>query len=179
MLYFAFGSNLSLQQMSKRCPQSRFIGRAILPDYRWQINQRGYANVVQCCGSSVHGLVYLLEAADEVSLDRSEGVGIGAYSKDYCDVLLYPAAVELQKQPDQVRSAIDGDQQGAHPPEQRPHLQENTLVYLSTHYIKPGAPHEEYIHRINTGIRDAVSLGVPPAFFENAVRPLVPSELEG
>lgn len=176
MLYFAFGSNLWLQQMSQRCPQSRFVGRAILPDYRWQINERGYANVVHCYGSCVHGLAYSLEVADEASLDRSEGVGIGAYSKAYCDVMLYPAAAGLQKQPDYVMISLEDDYHSVRPPEQKPRLHENALVYLSTHYVSPGAPHEEYIDRINMGIRDAVTLGIPSAFFENVVRPLVPAE---
>ena len=79
-LYFAFGSNLHLGQMARRCPESRFIGTAILQDYRFQINQRGFANTVYSPGDQVEGLVYLLSRFDEERLDRSEGVPT-AYQK--------------------------------------------------------------------------------------------------
>ncbi|KAF7907216.1 uncharacterized protein EAF01_004803 [Botrytis porri] len=47
-LYFAYGSNLSLTQMQTRCPDSTYIGMGVLQNYRWIVNQRGYANVVFC-----------------------------------------------------------------------------------------------------------------------------------
>ena len=34
--------------MSGRCPGSSFVGRDVLHGYRWQINERGYANIVKC-----------------------------------------------------------------------------------------------------------------------------------
>ncbi|KAL9584321.1 MAG: hypothetical protein Q9203_004702, partial [Teloschistes exilis] len=40
-LYFAYGSNLWLHQMSLRCPSSVYVGVARLPNYRWIINARG------------------------------------------------------------------------------------------------------------------------------------------
>lgn len=45
-LYFAYGSNLSPQQMAHRCPDSIFLGKATLRWWRWQVNERGVANVV-------------------------------------------------------------------------------------------------------------------------------------
>ena len=80
-LYFAYGSNLHLAQMSRRCPRSAFLGRAILRGYRWQINERGVANIVKSKNSSVQGLVYCLGDGDEESLDGSEGVLAGFYEK--------------------------------------------------------------------------------------------------
>ena len=46
-VYFAYGSNLSLTQMTFRCPGSTMIGIALLRDWTWIINTRGYANVIQ------------------------------------------------------------------------------------------------------------------------------------
>lgn len=80
-LYFAFGSNMHLTQMAKRCPQSRYTGTAKLHNYQFQINQRGFANVIPSNGSYVEGLVYLLSPDDEASLDRSEGVAKACYQK--------------------------------------------------------------------------------------------------
>ncbi|TGO66710.1 hypothetical protein BELL_0938g00010 [Botrytis elliptica] len=47
-LYFAYGSNLSLKQMKTRCPDSTYVGTGVLQNYRWIVNQRGYANIVFC-----------------------------------------------------------------------------------------------------------------------------------
>ncbi|KAF3240458.1 hypothetical protein TWF128_011290 [Orbilia oligospora] len=73
-LYFAYGSNLSFEQMARRCPQSRYVGRARLHGYQFQINERGYANVVERPGLFVEGLCYRLHPEDEARLDRAEGV---------------------------------------------------------------------------------------------------------
>ena len=45
--YFGYGSNMRKDQMIQRCPQSKFIGIGCLDGWRWQINERGYANVVE------------------------------------------------------------------------------------------------------------------------------------
>src|SRR6478609_7450773 len=72
-LYFAYGSNLHLAQMAHRCPGSVFKGKAILDSYRWQINERGVANVVESGSDhSVEGLLYMIGPKDERTLDRSE-----------------------------------------------------------------------------------------------------------
>ncbi|KAF5548139.1 hypothetical protein FNAPI_8332 [Fusarium napiforme] len=81
-LYFAYGSNLHLAQMAHRCPGSVFKGKATLDSYRWQINERGVANVVESGSEhSVEGLLYMIGPKDERTLDRSEGVSKGFYQK--------------------------------------------------------------------------------------------------
>ncbi|KAF4496240.1 hypothetical protein FAGAP_7610 [Fusarium agapanthi] len=81
-LYFAYGSNLHLAQMAHRCPGSVFKGKATLESYRWQINERGVANVVGSGSDhSVEGLLYMIGPKDERTLDRSEGVSKGFYQK--------------------------------------------------------------------------------------------------
>jgi gamma-glutamylcyclotransferase len=94
-IYFAFGSNLHLQQMANRCPESRLLGIGRLHGYRWQINERGYANVITHDASFVDGICYLLNQADEASLDINEGVRIEAYEKRMLDieVICRPAAL--------------------------------------------------------------------------------------
>jgi len=91
-IYFAFGSNLHLGQMAKRCPESRYIGTGILHDYRFQINQRGFANVLHSLGNHVEGLFYLISQTNEGRLDRSEGVPT-SYQKKYLTVEVFTAAV--------------------------------------------------------------------------------------
>ena len=44
--YFAYGSNLDLLQMKKRCPLSKLISKGKLPDYRLTFNR--YAEGWDC-----------------------------------------------------------------------------------------------------------------------------------
>lgn len=82
--YFGYGSNLWKHQMVKRCPTSEYLGVARLSGYRWIINERGYANVVEMAGNKtegetkdvVWGLVYKLQREDEQGLDKNEGVPV-------------------------------------------------------------------------------------------------------
>ncbi|KAK4043962.1 hypothetical protein C8A01DRAFT_43128 [Parachaetomium inaequale] len=191
-LYFAYGSNLSLSQMAARCPDSYLVGRAVLSDYRWQINERGFANLTPCAGYAVHGLVFELDGSsgggseDERRLDRSEGVHSGAYAKVHLPVVLYPAAAAMQLR---TRGIVEAGGPGAvlasvrssssrrgsvMLEEQPPRVERDVLVYLSDVFVRPGDPRDEYVDRINRGIVDAVALGVPAEFFENVVRGYVP-----
>ncbi|KAK4130880.1 hypothetical protein BT67DRAFT_351019, partial [Trichocladium antarcticum] len=199
-LYFAYGSNLALGQMAARCPGSSYVGRAVLPDYRWQINERGYANILPAAGSSVHGLVFELggldpssasasasasasSSSDEARLDRSEGVHSGAYAKALCAVVLYPArravkteraAARMEREGDLVAGGIGGGGGGGGGWEGFPRVEEDVLVYLSDEFVRPGRPRDEYVDRMNDGVRDAVEMGVPAAYFTNVVREWVP-----
>ncbi|KAI8951759.1 hypothetical protein F4801DRAFT_261652 [Xylaria longipes] len=76
--------------MVNRCPASVFKGKAVLSGYRWQINDRGVANVVKSIDDSVEGLLYLVNPKDERSLDRSEGVAKGFYQKHLLTVTFEP-----------------------------------------------------------------------------------------
>lgn len=92
-LYFAFGSNMHLGQMHRRCPVSRYIGTAILPNYRFHINSRGYANVLFSAGDCVEGLVYLITEDDQMKLDMYEGVSTGCYEKQLLLIEVCPASI--------------------------------------------------------------------------------------
>ncbi|RWA03209.1 hypothetical protein EKO27_g11895 [Xylaria grammica] len=179
-LYFAYGSNLWLKQMATRCPNSYYVGRAVLPDYRWLINERGFANIVPASGYTVHGLVYELGAGDEARLDRSEGVSKRAYSKDYLPLLLHraPRALRIPTQslvedggPERVIGALQLQRTSAR--KHRAYLHSKVLVYISYDYVAPGDPRTEYVDRMNYGIRDAIAMGVPEDFFQTALYPLL------
>lgn len=77
--YFAYGSNLDVEQMRERCPSARPLFRARLPDHRLDftyLSHRwagGAADVVPHFGDSVWGVVYELSVADLPRLDRQEG----------------------------------------------------------------------------------------------------------
>lgn len=84
--YFAYGSNLSLAQMARRCPGSRAGGPATLHGWRFRIMGRGYATIVREPGAVVHGLLWNLQAGDEKALDEYEGVAEGHYTKETVEV---------------------------------------------------------------------------------------------
>lgn len=80
-LYFAYGSNLDVAQMRERCPDSRPMHPATLPDYRLVfsgISRRwgnaGSASVMAQPGAEVAGLVYRMPPGDIATLDGYESV---------------------------------------------------------------------------------------------------------
>jgi len=87
-LHFAYGSNLWLEQMYKRCPDYKFVGKGKLKGYRWIISQRGYANIIKSENDEVQGVIFKISPKDEESLDFWEGVKNGFYNKEYLSVLL-------------------------------------------------------------------------------------------
>jgi len=181
-LYFAYGSNLHLEQMARRCPNSTYIGRAILNDFRWQINERGYANVVSDKSDIVHGLVYELDGDDEACLDRNEGVAIRCYSKAYYPVSLFPPSPLLYRRPVKWIVENGGPQSilesageaGGDTKEGLSRLESDVLVYVSFDFVTDSKPRDEYIDRINFGIADAVALGADDCFFDKTVRHYIP-----
>ncbi|KAF2019310.1 hypothetical protein BU24DRAFT_431171 [Aaosphaeria arxii CBS 175.79] len=168
-IYFGYGSNLWLHQMDLRCPTSQYLGVARLNNYRWLINDRGYANVVEVTNSSrtnepspyedvVYGLVYSLEKEDERRLDLNEGVPI-AYTKELlpCDVWQSEDGkpVDVSKKPDS---------------------EEKMLVYIDRNRTTPSTPKTEYIYRMNRGISDALKQGVPQKYVDDVMRKFIPSD---
>ena len=44
-LYFAYGSNMDMQQMRSRCPSARFIGLSNIKNFEYYIDKRGVASL--------------------------------------------------------------------------------------------------------------------------------------
>jgi hypothetical protein len=79
--YFAYGSNMVLEAMRERCPTARALAPAVLADWRYRINDRGFATVVPEVGSVVHGLLWEIDAEAEAALDVYEALDEGMYLK--------------------------------------------------------------------------------------------------
>lgn len=171
-LYLGYGSNLWQHQMSVRCPSSVYIGVARLRGYRWIINARGFANVVECPPhhddddddlptkeeeeeEEVYGLVYRLTSGDEAGLDKNEGVP-WAYTKEIVEVEVW-------------------DKGGC---ESGKGKKEEVLLYIDRKRMVEDQPREEYVGRMNMGIRDAVERGVPRGYVEGVLRRFIPEEGE-
>ena len=81
-LYFAYGSNLDLEQMAQRCPDAEIVGPVRLENYELRFRGSGFATVAPKKGSVVYGLVWKLTPNCEQSLDRYEGYP-RFYRRDY------------------------------------------------------------------------------------------------
>jgi len=72
-LYFAYGSNINLDQMAYRCPDAQVVGPVVLEGYELLFRRGGFATIEPCEGSQVHGLLWSITPECERSLDRYEG----------------------------------------------------------------------------------------------------------
>ena len=78
MYYFAYASNLNLDQMETRCPDAKTLFKATLPNYRlvfsgWSRELKGgKANIRLNQGEKVLGAIYDVSEQDMKKLDRYE-----------------------------------------------------------------------------------------------------------
>lgn len=79
--YFAYGSNLDVTQMTRRCPDASDPRPAALADHDWLINERGVATVEPLDGARVHGVLWQISDHDLTVLDSAEGVPV-RYRRD-------------------------------------------------------------------------------------------------
>jgi len=84
-LYFAYGSNLHMDQMAARCPGSEPLSKCKLPD--WRLVFRGVADIEPCHRDHVQGAIYVITDECERALDRYEGWP-RLYRKEYFMVRL-------------------------------------------------------------------------------------------
>ncbi|KAF8483664.1 Butirosin biosynthesis, BtrG-like protein [Russula ochroleuca] len=153
-LYFGYGSNVWIDQMNRRCPESRYVGTAVLQDWCWIINQRGYANVIPSPGDHVLGFIYELNPTDEASLDRYESA---------------PRIYEKRTMPVQlISSPSDG--------ETVTKKTTNALVYIDFVNTSRDVPKAEYIHRINMALQDGLKMGISQSYIDKYIRPFIPAE---
>ncbi|KAI0436990.1 hypothetical protein F4803DRAFT_571393 [Xylaria telfairii] len=200
-LYFAYGSNLSTAQMRSRCPSSTPVGLAHLTGWTWIINERGYANIVAkkyrdsphngtvdraedqalkaVPGTGVYGLIYRLHPDDEKDLDIYEGVGY-AYERVMLEVVW---ADVLDPNTSQSSSSItissslktESTQPQGKATSRLQAENFQALVYVDFQRITPSNPNDEYVGRMNVGIKEALEQwGLPRAYVDEVIRPYVP-----
>lgn len=124
------------------------------------INDRGYANVVNSSqvGEEVYGLIYSLTSSDEKALDINEGVPY-AYTKETLSVDFWPCNSEGR--PVDVMSEAE---------------KKDALVYVDRRRTKDDRPKDEYVHRMNMGIKDGVAEGIPQEYVDKTMRRFIPAE---
>ena len=177
-LYFTYGSNLHIAQMAERCPDSCFVGRGTLTGYRWQINQRGVANIVESSRhDKVRGLVFEVTRADVRALDRFEGVRSGAYSRENLEVHVTANDALVGKKSAEVAGKLQAYHDG--------HVRRSSLtgrgtlerrkvptwVYISTNHMQDGIIRPEYVPRMANAMLDARVLGVDGDYIKDVMAP--------
>ena len=80
-LYFAYGSNMNIEQMKRRCPGASLKEQGYILNWRYFINGNGYAGIERWEGSIVFGGIWELQDFHWVSLDQYEAVDQGFYQK--------------------------------------------------------------------------------------------------
>jgi hypothetical protein len=99
-LYFAYGSNLSPQEMELRAPGHRILCRAILHDHalRFQGFHKAWGGAVATVeyspGASVHGVVHQLSPDDFARLDHAEGCYEPGHPDNRSDRVQLPVQLE-------------------------------------------------------------------------------------
>ena len=137
MLYFAYGSNMSVPRIKARIPTAEFITIASLRGFRLTFSKPGCDHSGKCDviqtgqeDDAVFGVVYRISALDKPILDRYEGLGI-----DYLD-----RSVAL--------STPDGDELRAY-------------LYVATEQKPQLRPYDWYKTHVLCGAREA---GLPAAY---------------
>ena len=86
MLYFAYGSNLSHEQMRERCKNPQYIKNIFLEGYKLSFcaidRYHGAANIVKKPDSKVPGGIWKISTSDEKELDYYERFPT-KYTKDF------------------------------------------------------------------------------------------------
>lgn len=77
-LYIAYGSNMSMEQMRRRCPDAVLVGKGMLPEYHLLFKGSltgSYATIEQGVGTpaGVPVVLWRISHHDEDALDRYEG----------------------------------------------------------------------------------------------------------
>ncbi|MFA5991361.1 MAG: gamma-glutamylcyclotransferase family protein [Candidatus Doudnabacteria bacterium] len=125
MYYFAYGSNLNLEHMRRICGwHFTVLSAAVLEDYQFGPDTRGYANIRPCPGEKVYGMIYEVEQRSIDALDEFEG---------------YP---EVFGREEVVVKDLDGDEYKAWVYLEKPE-------YFGEHEIK-----EDYLKRVLVGARE-------------------------
>ena len=80
-LYFAYGSNMAVSTMARRCPRSRALSLARLARHSLCVTREGWLTATRDPNGDVWGVLWDLALSDVGELDRYEGVAAGLYSK--------------------------------------------------------------------------------------------------
>ena len=150
--YFAFGSNLALAQMKRRCPFSPFVCIAVLKKWKWIIDEDRFANIIASEDDNdvVYGFLYDLRGDDEADLD--------AYESKYTKTAVH-AQIGLDTGVDTGSWRMV-----------------EAMTYVDLENRQRGSPYPDYIDRMELAIWDALKMGVPLNYVRKYMGPFFGKE---
>ncbi len=143
ILYFAYGSNMSVKRIISRIPSAAFIDTARLQGHQLGFHKVGRDGSGKCdiehtgeAGHVVLGVLFKLLAADKQTLDRIEGLGCGYEHKQ---VIVHSSRGNSYTANTYYATDIDGSLSPFH--------------WYKTHVLKGACEHQlpsDYIRMIET-----------------------------
>lgn len=124
--YIAYGSNLNLEQMAKRCPTAEVAQATYLKNWRLMFRGKGtaVATIEKYQGGKVPVLIWRLQPVDEYNLDIYEG---------------YPHLYRKEM----LKVTVDGKRV-------------RVMVYIMNERLHPyGTPSRSYFDTIRQGYKDS------------------------
>jgi gamma-glutamylcyclotransferase (GGCT)/AIG2-like uncharacterized protein YtfP len=122
-LYFAYGSNMSREQMKERAENAQLIGIGYMEDYTLAFNRRGthrsggVASVVEAKGERVYGVIWEISSKELKRLDKEEdpdayrrsplSVVVEGNISYTCHVYVAIAQGRIDPDPEYVRILVD------------------------------------------------------------------------
>jgi gamma-glutamylcyclotransferase len=85
MLYFSYGSFLDSETLMKHCPNAKYVGKAVLPNWEVQFNflsrtyNGGVTGIEPAAAKLVRGVLYEVTDEELLKLDKIEGIPEGIY----------------------------------------------------------------------------------------------------
>jgi gamma-glutamylcyclotransferase len=175
--------------MKTICPNAQVVGIGRLKHWHWQINTKGFANIVEAPAAPyspgtarwlgplggdlredkerVYGIVYRLERGDEAVLEKAMGEGGRGYTKETQQVEFWGRWQDN-----------DGTWKAADLKNGRIQRVRVALYADRKDITDGGKPSPEYLLKLSAGIRDAVGEGIPKGYFDEYVRPFLANEEE-
>lgn len=86
-IYAAYGSNMNINQMSKRCPAAKIYITGTIEGYELVFRGRGHANIIKNKSASTPVVLWQITKACEKELDKYEELG-SYYIKENINVLV-------------------------------------------------------------------------------------------
>jgi gamma-glutamylcyclotransferase (GGCT)/AIG2-like uncharacterized protein YtfP len=80
-LYFAYGSNMDVEAMIRRCSRAKPLGHARLARHQLAVMREGWLTAVRDPRGDVHGVLWDVALADMRALDQYEQLASGLYTK--------------------------------------------------------------------------------------------------
>lgn len=103
-VYAAYGSNLHIQQMKERCPDSRVIAKGFIKGY--ELEFRVVATIKPSPGKLVPVVLWSISERDEIALDRYEGVASGLYRKEILKVTVEHWAKRINLETQEINAMV-------------------------------------------------------------------------